>query len=82
MSVYSSYNVADTVEKMTGSKLQWLNQPPTTRYLDDIRDSPTYKFVQELEGRSQSKPIGPYEQSGTIKNLNRYFGIGEMKVTL
>lgn len=56
---------------------QWLNQAPVTRYLDDIRDSPTYKFVQELEGRGSARAVGPYEQSGTIKNLNRYFGLAE-----
>lgn len=75
LGLYSAYNVADSVEKMTGTKIEWTNQQsPGQRYLDDIRESPTYKFIQEMEGRSPSKPKrSSFEQSRTIKNLNRYF---------
>uniref|UniRef100_A0A915IK35 Uncharacterized protein n=1 Tax=Romanomermis culicivorax TaxID=13658 RepID=A0A915IK35_ROMCU len=55
---------------------EWLNQPPSAKYLDDIRESATYKFVQELEGRRPSPNAGKtFEQSTTLKNMSRYFGV-------
>lgn len=47
------------------------------RFLDDIRDSATYKLVQELDRVQEGVPITEYQpvyqQSSTIKNLNRVF---------
>lgn len=77
MNVYSAFNVADSVQKMTASQIQWLDKAPSTKYLDDIRESSTYKFVQELEGKSAPQKPAHFEQSSTLKNMSRYFGLDE-----
>lgn len=55
----------------------WVNQQPSGKYIDDIRDSPTYKLVRELDSGITSKNVirgeGDFEQSSTIKNLNKIF---------
>lgn len=80
LNMYTPHNVADMVQKQTGQKLSW-NRKPTVRFLEDIRDSPTYKLVQEIE-QPDSDPARSrralsydhqFEQSQTIKNLNRHF---------
>uniref|UniRef100_A0A914XNH5 PDZ domain-containing protein n=1 Tax=Plectus sambesii TaxID=2011161 RepID=A0A914XNH5_9BILA len=74
MSLYTPNNVADMIEKQTGSKIAWQKKPPV-RFLDDITDSPTYQFVQNLE---QERPMratseGPLNQSLTLRHLQRYY---------
>jgi len=79
MHLYSPSNAVDMIEKTTGTKAEWLYAPPPQNYSKDMQNSPTYKFIAELEGRTRptrARSVG-FEQSRVIKALNRYFHLDD-----
>jgi hypothetical protein len=90
MQLYTPQNVADMIEKQTGTKLYVLacarpvmhtvhrtwQKKPTVRFVEDIRDSATYKLLHEIESMPAAhdthtstahEPV--FNQSRTIKRL-------------